>query len=107
MLLYAVASPRWVRGDRFSACPRVIARRSEEQCSIGFQPVLFTPSSDAFLPLYVKTTVTRLEEYGRSRANETTLTMLVSHLSCDAKLERSFRFDPRAESETIVKVIYA
>jgi hypothetical protein len=39
MLLYAVASSRWVRGDGFSAGPRVIARRSEEQCSIGFQPV--------------------------------------------------------------------
>jgi hypothetical protein len=57
-------------------------------------------------PLYAKTTVTRLEEYRRSRASETTLTMLVSHLSCDAKLERSFRFDPIADSETILKVIY-
>jgi hypothetical protein len=29
-------------------CPREIARHSGKQCSIGFQPVLFAPSSDPF-----------------------------------------------------------
>ena len=29
-------------------CPLEIARHSGKQCSIGFQPVLFAPSSDAF-----------------------------------------------------------
>jgi hypothetical protein len=35
MLLYAIASPRWVCQDRLGTA----ARRSEAQCKIGFQPV--------------------------------------------------------------------
>ena len=54
MLLYAVASPRWFRGDGFTACPRAIARSSEEQCGIGFQPVFIRTISAAFkyLPFF-------------------------------------------------------
>jgi hypothetical protein len=52
MLLYAVASPRWVRGDGFTASPRAITRRSEEQCSIGFQPVFIHTIERYFLPAH-------------------------------------------------------
>src|ERR1700683_1235816 len=41
------AGRRRVRGEMVPAWPRGIARRSEEQCSIGFQPVSFAPLSDA------------------------------------------------------------
>jgi hypothetical protein len=64
ILLYAGALPRWVRGDGFTGCLRAVARRSEEQCSIGFQPVFIHTIERCFIPAHILCIKPRVETPG-------------------------------------------